>query len=168
MRLSLSLLSLVCVFVLVKAEEPLPKLSPEVVSEIQRLAITLRLTDFPLTQQEYREHLALPPFAFGLGIGGKGIRSHHVCKLTDPNDPLGYYGFNIYWGERQAEPPHYPLVAKIELFFAPGNLGKYPPVAPFVLYDTDFNPEALAALKEKLRASKKSPGEFVKEFYRKN
>jgi len=41
-------------------EETLPKITPATLSEIQRLAITLRIAEFPLTQQEYRTHLALP------------------------------------------------------------------------------------------------------------
>ena len=160
-----------CVLSSAYAEEQLPKITPAIVSQIQRLAITLRLTEFPLTQQEYRKHLALPPFTFGLGVSGKGIRNHEICKLTDPNDPLGYYGFNIYWGKRQAEPPFSPVIDEIELFFQPGNMGDYPPTQEFVLLkDTPetFNPEALAFLKAKMRERHQTPGEFVQDWYKKH
>lgn len=152
-------------------EETLPKITPAVVSEIQRLAITLSLAEFPLTQQEYGTHLALPPFTMTLGVGGKGVRSHQICILTDRNDPIGYYGFNIYWGKRQSESPFYPLVEEIELFFQPGNMGKYPPVRQFVLpQDTPEtrSPEAKAFLREKMRELQLSPGDFVKEWFGRN
>jgi hypothetical protein len=151
-------------------EETLPKITPATLSEIQRLAITLRIAEFPLTQQEYRTHLALPPFRLGMGVGGKKIRSHQICELTDPNDPLGYYGFNIYWGKRQEEPPFCPLIEEIELFFQPGHMGGYPPTRRFVLVkDTaaSADPERLAFLRAKMRERQQTPGEFVKEWYKK-
>lgn len=100
---------------------------------------------------------------------GKGIRSHVICILTDQKDPLGYYGFKIYWGPKQSEPPFHPLVEEIELFFQPGNVGEYPPVSAFVLpKDTPFtsDPATLANLRAKMHERQMSPGEFVKEWFK--
>jgi hypothetical protein len=168
MKMLLCLLMLCIVPARAQTEESLPKISPAIVLEIQRLAITLRLAEYPLSQNEYINYLALPPFLFSLGVGGKNIRSHHICKLTDPADPLGYYGFNIYWGEREKEAPHNPLIDEIELFFQPGNFGKFPPVRQFVL-PRDISEVAknssIAFLKQKMKERHQTPGEFVKGWY---
>jgi hypothetical protein len=168
MKMLLCLLLLCIVLARAQTEEPLPKISPAIILEIQRLAITLRLAEYPLSQKEYKNYLALPRFTMGNGYGGIGIRSHHRCQLTDIHDPMGYYGFNIYWGEREKEAPHYPLIDEIELFFQPGNFWKFPPVGEFVL-PKDI-PEiaknsSMAFLKQKMKERHQTPGEFVKGWY---
>ena len=146
-------------------EEPLPKITPEFISEIQRLAMTLRLAEFPLTQQEYRKHLELPRFVMGLGIPGRGIRDHQVCILSDPTDPLGHYGFHIYWGPRQPGPADLPVIEQIELFFKPGNQGHYPPVRAFVLTKDPLDQLYLDSQRKKMRELKLTPGAYVRNYY---
>ena len=81
------------------AEKALPKISPESMEKIQRLSLVLSLTEYPQPQEVVMKYLSLLPYEDISGSGGTDMEFHELIALTDTEDPVGYYGINLYFGE---------------------------------------------------------------------
>ncbi len=159
----LSTLFFLCLTTLSFAGEPLPHMSPALTNEIQRLAITLDVAEFPVAQNDLAVYLALPPYQMGAGEieGGKANMRFH---RSDPKDPLGEYQLKIYCGSTQTGDSQ-PLVVKVELVFCAGNLGNFPPTGDFVL-TADRSSDVIGRLRKQMHERKMTPGEYVRSIYK--
>ncbi len=104
--------------------ETLPKITPKFLIEIQRVAATITLAEFPIKTSEVSKILDLPYYESSGGMGGKNIRSREWWLLSDPADPIGHYRLNVFSVRGE--------VTGIQLVYQPKNQGVYSPAGDFI------------------------------------
>ena len=142
---------------------PLPKITPDLISEVQRVCVTLDLATFPIRQGDMKRELDLPPYEFGLGVGGGGKPMYYTCPISDRNDPLGYYALRIYFGDYKQNPEDIP-VTQIEVAYVPKPTSDYPPFGALI-YITEGDKAIVERMKAAMKASHLTAAEYVRRTY---
>ena len=145
------------------AEKSLPKISPDTMEKIQRLSLVLYLTEYPQTQDVVMKYLSLLPYSDLGGTGGSDIQFHRMIALTDTEDPKGYYGINIYFGENRPSKEHEPLIAGAEVFFQPVYSEKFMPELGQFFLKNPYRPRVIEIMRELMHKLKRTPSEFVQQ-----
>jgi hypothetical protein len=142
--------------------ERLPRVDDAFLNEVHRIAITLKIAEYPIPLARVEEVLALPAIEQVFGLSGKDIAPRLVWALSEKDDPLGYYGLRVFYRPTAGGPLE---VTKLELFYKPAYKGRFPPLGDFVLDIGEINQEVFGDLRQDMRTRGMSPGEYVKYRY---
>ena len=135
---------------------------PESMEKIQRLSLILCLTEYPQTQDAILKYLASLPHEDLGGKGGTDMEFHEMIALTDTEDPVGYYGINLYFGDNNPGKEHEPLIARTEVFFQPAFTEKFFTSGQFI-FKGPHPSRSIEAMRVLMRKLKCTPSEFVQQ-----
>ena len=125
-QLSIKAFAVFLLFLTQVRAESLPKITPEFISEVQRVCFTLDVASFPMRQGDMQKELDLPRYTFGLTEAGAGKPTFVTCPISDTDDSLGYYALRIYFGLARPDPNEIE-VTKIEVAYIPRPTSNFPP-----------------------------------------
>lgn len=145
------------------AEKSLPKISAKSMERIQRLFLVLSITEYPQPQGVVMKYPALLPHKDLGGVGGSDMEDHEIIALTDTKDPIGYYGVNIYFGDREPAKDHISLIARMEIFFQPAYSEKFFTPLGQLIFKPERSSHTIEGMRELMRKLKLTPSEFVQQ-----